>query len=172
MTDVTSDTEAGEAAAGGTNAVDDGLVAELVARAQTGGVKLTGEGGLLQQLTKRVSESALEGELTDHLGHEPGERAEGGRENHRNGHQSKTVITEPGPAEIAVPRDRAGSFEPNRSRSGSGVRAGWTRWFCHCRQKGLTHGEISAHLAEVYGAEISKSTISTITDSVMAGTTQ
>jgi len=55
------------------------LVAELVARAQAGGVKLTGEGGLQQQLTKRVLESALEGELTDHLGHEPGERAAGGR---------------------------------------------------------------------------------------------
>ncbi|MGC4996692.1 transposase [Streptomyces sp. DT195] len=57
-------------------------------------------------------ESVLEGELTDHLGHEPGERAEGGRDNYRNGHRSKTVITESGPVEIAVPRDRAGSFEP------------------------------------------------------------
>ncbi len=89
MTDVTSDTEAGKAVVSGAGAVDDGLVAELVARAQAGGVKLTGEGGLLQQLTKRVLESALEGELTDHLGHEPGERAEGGRENYRNGHRSK-----------------------------------------------------------------------------------
>ncbi|MEV5956176.1 hypothetical protein AB0M11_20790 [Streptomyces sp. NPDC051987] len=51
MTDVTSETEAGKVAASGTGAVDDGLVAELVARAQAGGVKLTGEGGLLQQLT-------------------------------------------------------------------------------------------------------------------------
>ena len=81
----------------GTNAVDDGLVAGLVARAQAGGVELTGEGGLLRHLTKRVLESALEGELTDHLGHEPGERAEGGRENYRNGHRPKTVITESGP---------------------------------------------------------------------------
>jgi hypothetical protein len=112
MTDVTSDTEAGKAAVSGAEAVNDGLVAELVARAQAGGVKLTGEGGLLQQLTKRVLESALEGELTDHLGHEPGERAEGGRENYRNGHRSKTVITESEPVEIVVPRDRAGSFEP------------------------------------------------------------
>ncbi|MFD1313549.1 IS256 family transposase, partial [Streptomyces kaempferi] len=79
MTDVTSDTEALQAPVSGTSAMDDGLVAELVARAQAGGVKLTGEGGLRQQLTKRVLESALEGELTDHLGHQPGERAEGGR---------------------------------------------------------------------------------------------
>ncbi|MFG2920733.1 hypothetical protein ACGFYA_04355 [Streptomyces sp. NPDC048305] len=60
---MTSDTEAGKAVVSGAGAVDDGLVAELVARAQAGGVKLTGEGGLLQQLTKRVLESALEGEL-------------------------------------------------------------------------------------------------------------
>ncbi|MFF7388277.1 hypothetical protein ACFZAE_07415 [Streptomyces scabiei] len=62
MTDVTSDTEAGKAAVGGASAVDDGRVAELVARAQAGGVKLTGDDGLLQQLTKRVLESTLEGE--------------------------------------------------------------------------------------------------------------
>lgn len=88
MTDVMSDIEAGEAAV---DAVDDGLVAELVARAEAGGVKLTGAGGLLAELTRKVLESALEGELTDHLGHGPGERAEGGRENYRNGHRSKTV---------------------------------------------------------------------------------
>ncbi|AUA17164.1 Transposase, Mutator family [Streptomyces malaysiensis subsp. malaysiensis] len=116
--------------------MDDGLVAELVARAQAGGVKLTGEGGLLQQLTKRVLESALEGELTDHLGHEPGERAEGGRENYRNGHRSKTVITESGPVEIAVSRDRPGRSNPSWSGSGSGVWAGWTRWSCRCRRRG------------------------------------
>ncbi|MFA3843220.1 transposase [Streptomyces aureus] len=68
MTDVMSDIEAGEAAVDAPDAVDDGLVAELVARAQAGGVKLTGEGGLLAELTRKVLESALEGELTDHLG--------------------------------------------------------------------------------------------------------
>lgn len=172
MTDVASDIEAGEAVVSGAGAVDDGLVAELVARAQAGGVKLTGEGGLLQQLTKRVLESALEGELTDHLGHEPGERAEGGRENYRNGNRSKTVITESGPVEIAVPRDRAGSFEPQLVKKRQRRLGGVDEMVLSLSAKGLTHGEISAHLAEVYGAEISKSTISTITDSVMAGMTE
>lgn len=172
MTDVASDIGAGEAVVSGAGAVDDGLVAELVARAQAGGVKLTGEGGLLQQLTKRVLESALEGELTDHLGHEPGERAEGGRENYRNGHRSKTVITESGPVEIAVPRDRAGSFEPQLVKKRQRRLGGVDEMVLSLSAKGLTHGEISAHLAEVYGAEISKSTISTITDSVMAGMTE
>lgn len=169
MTDVASDIGAGEAAVSGTNAVDDGLVAELVARAQAGGVKLTGEGGLLQQLTKRVLESALEGELTDHLGHEPGERAEGGRENYRNGHRSKTVITESGPVGIAVPRDRAGSFEPQLVKKRQRRLGGVDEMVLSLSAKGLTHGEISAHLAEVYGADVSKSTISTITDNVVAG---
>lgn len=152
-----------------TGAVDDGLVAESVARAQAGGVKLTGEGGLLQQPTKRVLESAREGELTDHLGHEPGERAEGGRENYRNGHRSKTVITESGPVEIAVPRDRAGSFEPQLVEKRQRRLGGVDEMVLSLSAKGLTHGEISARLAEVYGAEISKSTI---TDSVMAGMTE
>lgn len=172
MTDVTSGTEAGKAAVSGASTVDDGLIAELVARAQAGGVKLTGDGGLLQQLTKRVLESALEGELTDHLGHEPGERAEGGRENYRNGHRSKTVITESGPVEITVPRDRAGSFEPQLVKKRQRRLGGVDEMVLSLSAKGLTHGEISAHLAEVYGAEISKSTVSTITDSVMAGMTE
>jgi transposase-like protein len=168
MTDVTSDTEAGEAAVDPSRAVDDGLVAELVARAQAGGVKLTGEGGLLAELTRRVLESALEGELTDHLGHEPGERAEGGRDNYRNGRRSKTVTTEAGPVQIEVPRDRAGTFEPQLVKKRRRRLGGVDEMLLSLSAKGLTHGEISAHLTEVYGAEISKSTISTITDSVMA----
>lgn len=68
MTDVTSGAEVWRAAVSGTGAVDDGLVAELVAWAQAGGVKLSGEGALLEQLTKRVPESALEGELTGRPG--------------------------------------------------------------------------------------------------------
>jgi putative transposase len=169
MTDVISGIEAGEAAVGALDAVDDGLVAELVARAEAGGVKLTGEGGLLAELTRKVLESALEGELTDHLGHEPGERVEGGRDNYRNGHRSKTVTTEVGPVEITVPRDRAGTFEPQLVKKRQRRLGGVDEMVLSLSAKGLTHGEISAHLAEVYGTEVSKTTISTITDSVMAG---
>ncbi|MFJ8501361.1 transposase [Streptomyces sp. NPDC093992] len=101
-----------EGQAVGPAGVDDELVAQLVARAQADGPRLTGEGGLLQQLTKRVLESALEGELTDHLGHEHGEKGEGGRGNYRNGRRGKTVVTQVGPVGIEVPRDRAGAFGP------------------------------------------------------------
>lgn len=148
--------------------VDDELVAQLVARAQADGLRLTGEGGLLQQLTKRVLESALEGELTDHLGHEHGEKSEGGRENYRNGRRAKTVVTEVGPVEIEVPRDRAGTFEPMLVKKRQRRLGGIDEMVLSLSAKGLTHGEISAHLAEVYGTEVSKQTISTITDSVVA----
>jgi len=130
---------------------------------------LAGEGGLLQKLTKLVMESALDGELDDHLGygkHDPAGR-DGG--NSRNGRRSKTLLTEAGPVEISVPRDRDGSFEPRivakRQRRLTGV----DDLVISLSAKGLTHGEIAAHLAEVYGAEVSKQTISTITDRVLEG---
>src|SRR4249920_2357095 len=116
-----------------------------------------------------VVEGALEGELDDHLGyakHDP-EGRDGG--NSRNGHRAKTVITETGPVELSVPRDRDSSFEPKivakRQRRLTGV----DEMVISLPAKGLTHGEISAHLAEVYGAEVSKQTITTITDRVMEG---
>ncbi|MEW2080085.1 aminotransferase class III-fold pyridoxal phosphate-dependent enzyme [Streptomyces sp. NPDC013433] len=156
MTDVTSGTEAGKAAASETSAVDDGLVAELVARARAGGVKLTGEGGLLQRLTKRVLESALEGGLTDHLGHGPGERAGGGRDNYRNGHRSKRVITESGPVGIAVPRDRAGSFEPQLVKKRQRRLGGVDEMVLSLSAKGLTHGAlaVTANPAKRAGAGV------------------
>src|SRR3954453_3845838 len=105
--------------------VDDRLIDELVGRAQAEGLQLTGEGGLLQQLTKRLLESALEGEITDHLGYDKHDPAGKNGGNSRNGTRAKTVLTDVGPVEIAVPRDREGSFEPkivkNRQKRLSGV---------------------------------------------------
>ena len=94
------------------SAADEQLLRELTERARAGGLQLTGEGGLLGRLIKMVVEGALEGELDDHLGysrHDPAGR-DGG--NSRNGHRAKTVITEAGPVEFSVPRDRDSSFEP------------------------------------------------------------
>ena len=151
------------------DAVDEQLIDRLVGRAREGGLALTGEGGLLAQLTKRLVESALEGELTDHLGY--GKHGAEGRDggNSRNGRRSKTVLTEVGPVEIEVPRDRDGSFEPKivakRQRRLSGV----DELVISLSAKGLTTGEVQAHLAEVYGADVSRQTISTITDKVVEG---
>lgn len=149
--------------------VDGQLVARLVDQARAAGLQLTGEGGLLQQLTKRVLEAALEGEITDHLGYDRGDPAGKNGGNSRNGLRGKTVLTDIGPVEIAVPRDRAGTFEPQivakRQRRLTGVED----MVISLSAKGLTTGEISAHLAEVYGAEVSRQTISTITDKVVEG---
>lgn len=147
--------------------VDEQLVRELVARAGAEGVSLTGEGGLLQQLTRRVLESSLEGEMDAHLGygkHDPAGR-DGG--NSRNGKRSKTVLTEVGPVNIDVPRDRDASFAPQIVRKRQRRLDGVDGIVLSLSAKGLTTGEISAHLAEVYGASVSKETISAITDRVL-----
>ncbi|WSK92574.1 IS256 family transposase (plasmid) [Streptomyces sp. NBC_01278] len=147
--------------------LDDQLISQLVDRAKADGIKLTGQGGLLQQLTKRILESALEGEITDHLGHEKHEKAGSG--NTRNGTRSKTVVTEVGPVVLDVPRDREGSFEPQIVKKRQRRLTGVDEMVLSLSARGLTHGEISAHLAEVYGTEVSKTTISTITDKVVDG---
>jgi len=150
--------------------VDQRLVDELVGRALAEGVQLTGEGGLLQQLTKRLLESALDGEITDHLGyHDPVGRGTG---NSRNETRSKTVLTDVGPVELAVPRDREGSFEPKIVAKRQKRLSGVDEMVISLAAKGLTTGEIAAHLAEVYGAQVSRQTISTITDKVIEGMTE
>ncbi len=93
-----------------TSAVDAELVGKLVEQARASGLQLSGEGGLLQQLTKMVVESAFEGEFTDHLGYDHGDPAGRGSGNCRNGSRSKTVVTDVGPVDIDVPRDRGGEL--------------------------------------------------------------
>ena len=149
--------------------LDEQLIGQLVDRARASGLQLTGEGGLLQQLTKRVLESALEGEITDHLGYEKHDPAGAGSGNSRNGVRSKTVLTDVGPVEIAVPRDRGGSFEPQIVKKRQRCLTGVDEMVLSLSARGLTHGDISVHLAEVYGASVSKRTVSTITDKVMDG---
>lgn len=148
---------------------DEQLIAMLVDRARGDGLKLTGEGGLLQQLTKRVLESALDGEITDHVGYDKHDPAGRGSGNTRNGSRTKTVLTDVGPVEVRVPRDAAGTFEPQIVRKRQRRLTGVDDMVLSLSAKGLTHGEIAAHLAEVYGAEVSKQTISTITDKVLDG---
>ena len=151
------------------SAADEQLLRELTERARTGGLKLTGEGGLLGKLTKMVVEGALEGELDDHLGyakHDPAGRNGG---NSRNGYRDKTVLTEAGPVELSVPRDRDASFEPRIVAKKQRRLTGIDDLVISLSAKGLTHGEITAHLAEIYGAEVSKQTITAITDRVMEG---
>jgi putative transposase len=141
---------------------------ELVKAARARGVALTGPDGLLKAITKTVLESALEEEMSEHVGYD--KHAVEGRNggNSRNGTRSKMVLTEAaGEVEVQVPRDRAGTFEPvvvrKRQRRLSDVDAVAISLYA----KGLTTGEISAHFAEVYGASVSKDTVSRITDRVV-----
>jgi len=170
---MTAAKKTGQAAAegepGGREAAELEFARQLAQRAQAEGLSLTGPGGLLGRLTKVVLEGALEGELDAHLGyarHDPAGR-DGG--NSRNGHRAKTVITDVGPVEIDVPRDRDASFAPKivakRQRRLTGV----DDLVISLVAKGLTTGEVQAHLAEIYGAQVSRDTISAITDRVLEG---
>jgi putative transposase len=146
---------------------DEEMVRQMGARARSGDLSLTGPGGLLGRLTKVVLEGALEGEMDDHLGypaHDPAGR-DGG--NSRNGKRSKTVITDIGPVQLDVPRDRDASFEPRVVAKRQRRLAGVDDMVISLVAKGLTTGEVQAHLAEIYGAEVSRETISKITDRVL-----
>jgi transposase-like protein len=148
---------------------DEELVRQLAAQARAEGVSLTGPGGLLGRLTKVVLESALEGELDSHLGYRKNDPAGDGSGNSRNGHRDKTVLTETGPVQISVPRDRGGSFEPKIVAKRQRRLGGIDDMVISLVAKGLTTGEVQAHLAEIYGTEVSRETISTITDRVLDG---
>ncbi len=144
--------------------------AELVRMAKEQGMSLTGPDGLLQQFTKTVLETALNEEMTEHLGYEPHQAPEDrDSANVRNGTRSKTVLTETtGPVPIEVPRDRDGSFEPQIVKKRQRRLTGVDEIVLSLYAKGLTTGEISAHFAEIYGASVSKETVSRITDKVVA----
>jgi len=143
------------------------LADELMLRAQADGVSLVGPDGLLAGLTKKVLEAMLEGEMTDHVGYAPYDPAGHHSGNSRNGARTKTVLTEIGPIEIEVPRDRAGTFEPTVVPKRRRRLVGVDQMVLSLSAKGLTHGEISAHLEEIYGAKVSKETVTRITDQVI-----
>jgi transposase-like protein len=146
------------------------VAAELVRQARERGLSLTGPDGLLKQLTKTVIESALAEEMTEHLGYEKHHPAGAGAGNIRNGTRGKTVLTEAsGSVEIEVPRDRQGTFEPQIVRKRQRRLSGVDQIVLSLYAKGLTTGEISAHFAEIYGASVSKETISRITDRDILG---
>jgi len=167
MSDLTTPVDSSAEAESAERTVDEALAQELVERARSEGVELVGPGGLLTGLTKTVLETALEAELDEHLGY-PKHAVEGRNTgNSRNGTRSKTVLTEVGEVELDVPRDREGSFEPRIVRKRQRRMSGVDELVISLAAKGLTTGEIAAHFADVYGAEVSKDTISRITDAVV-----
>ena len=142
---------------------------ELVRLAQEQGLSLTGPDGLLKQFTKTVLETALNEEMTEHLGHEknraPGERDSG---NVRNGTRTKTVLTHAtGQVQLEVPRDREGTFEPVIVKKRQRRLGEVDEIVLSLYARGLTTGEIAAHFDQIYGASVSKETVSRITDKVL-----
>lgn len=127
---------------------------------------ILGENGLLADLKKRVVEKALAGELTHHLGYRPGEKPEGVK-NHRNGYSPKTVVGEDGAMEIAVPRDREGSFEPLLIAKGQKRFEGFDEKIIAMYARGMTVREIQGFLLDQYKVEVGADFISTVTDSVL-----
>ena len=144
--------------------------AAMVAEARRRGLELTGPDGLLKLFTKNVLETALNEEITEHLGYEKSQ-ADPGRQsaNVRNGARSKTVISDAvGEVRIDVPRDRGGTFEPQIVKKRQRRLTDVDEIVLSLYSKGLTTGEISAHFAEIYGASISRETVSRITEKVVA----
>jgi len=144
--------------------------AAMVAEARQRGLELTGPDGLLKLFTKNVLETALDEEMTEHLGHEKNQ-VEPDRDstNVRNGTRKKTVVSDAaGEVDIEVPRDRESSFEPKIVKKRQRRLNDVDEIVLSLYAKGLTTGEISAHFADIYGASVSKETISRITDKVIA----
>ena len=147
--------------------VDEQLADQLLAKAAAEGVELLGPQGLLSQVKKAVLERALGEELTEHLGYEKHDRSGRGWGNSRNGSTPKRLFTEVGPVELAVPRDRAGSFDPKIVRKGQSRLDGFNDRIIALYARGLTVRDIRAHLREIYDVEVSRDLISRVTDAVV-----
>jgi putative transposase len=130
-----------------------------------GPADMTGRDGLLKQLTGALVERALAAELTDHLGHEPGEPTVSG--NARNGTTPKTLTTDQGEVAIETPRDRDGTFEPRLVKKHQRRFTGFDDKILSMYARGMSVRDIQAHLSEIYGTEISPTLISTVTDAVV-----
>ncbi len=138
-------------------------VDRMLADAEQAGMALDGPGGLLNQLTRTVLERALGAELDDHLGYVKGDPAGNGSGNSRNGSYDKTVTTAAGPVRFGVPRDRNGSFEPRIVAKGQRRLGQVDDMILSLYARGMTTRDIQAHLAEVYGAQVSPALISNVT---------
>lgn len=144
------------------------LAEELVSSAKDRNLALTGEGGLLTALTQQVLQSALEAEMAHHLGYDRHDPAGRGSGNSRNGSSPKTVTTEVGKVTLEVPRDRAGSFEPQIVAKHQRRLTGFDDAVVSLYAKGMTTGDITGHLSEVYDTDISRDLVSTVTNKVLA----
>lgn len=146
--------------------IQDDLLDALLKDCQTA-EDVFGKEGLLKQLSGRLVERMLEAELTDHLGYEKHSPLGRGSGNSRNGHTKKRVKQDAGEAEIAVPRDRTGTFEPQIVPKRSSRMPSFDAKVLSLYARGMSTREIQGHLEELYGTEVSPTLISNVTDAVM-----
>jgi transposase-like protein len=174
MTELAESTDLGEMIEPMTTDIVDQkeLAEQLLEQAKEQNIELVGPGGLLGQLTKNVLETALDSEMSEHLGYEKHDPAGRNSGNSRNGTRAKTVLTEIGPVEIEVPRDTGSTFEPRIVKKRQRRLTGVDEIVLSLTARGLTTGEIAAHFHEVYGARVSKDTISRITEKVVGEMTE
>jgi putative transposase len=139
----------------------DEAVDRMIADAQEAGISLLdGPDGLIGRLTAKVTERALAVELDDHLGYVKGDPAGNGPGNSRHGYYGKTVTTSAGPVRVTVPRDRNSTFEPQIVKKGQRRAGQVDDIILSLYARGMTTRDIQAHLAEVYGADVSPALIS------------
>jgi putative transposase len=139
---------------------------QLVAQAREKGIELVGPDGLLSQLTKRALETALEAEMTNHLGYDKHDPMGRNRGNSRNGVRSKTVLTEIGPVEIDVSRDVEATFTDDCEEAAAPAHRGGSDRVVAVGARADHGGDFGA-LREVCSASVSRETVSKITDQVL-----
>jgi len=128
---------------------------------------LIGKDGILKQLTKALLETALDSELTEHLGYEKNALSGKNNSNFRNGKSRKTLKTDHGDMNISIPRDRQSDFEPQIVQKGQRRFTGFDEKILSMYAHGMTVRDIQGHLTDIYNVEVSPDLISTVTDSVM-----
>ena len=143
------------------------VIDSLMDRVRTEGLELVGEGGVLAELTKVILERALEEERTAHLGYERGDVEGRGSGNSRNGTTPKRVLTEVGPVELDIPRDRAGTFEPRIVPKGATRLGRFNENIVALYSRGLSTRDIVKELRRMYGVEVSAELISRVTAGVV-----
>jgi putative transposase len=167
MAESPKDPEEGPARRAARELMSEEFLDDLMARVDEGDLALTGEGGFLPELVRKVLERGMAAELTGHLGYERGDPAAAEFPNSRNGSSPKTVETEVGPVDLDTPRDRAGTFEPRLVPKGARRLGGLDEMIISLFAGGMTVRDIQHHLARTLGTDLSHETISNVTDAVL-----
>lgn len=123
---------------------------------------------LFKETIAEFMEDGLETELDDELGYSRYDYCNKNTENSRNGHSSKTLRTSFGDVEVAVPRDRKGEFEPQLlKKNQTSISQDIEEKILSMYAKGMTTGDIEAHIQDIYGVDVSDTTVSRITDKIL-----